>query len=53
VNYYLAGLHSYAKGDPVPVPTWVYYTVAILLVLSVTAYFQYKKFNYEPELEEA
>lgn len=24
VNYYLSGLHSYAAGDPVPVPIWVY-----------------------------
>jgi cytochrome c-type biogenesis protein CcsB len=23
VNYYLSGLHSYAGGDPVPVPGWV------------------------------
>ncbi|WP_171595541.1 cytochrome c biogenesis protein [Marinifilum caeruleilacunae] len=53
VNYYLAGLHSYAKGDPVPIPTWVYYTVAILFALSILAYFNYKKYNYEPETEEA
>lgn len=53
VNYYLAGMHSYAKGDPVPVPTWVYYTVAIILVLSLTAYFNYKKYNTEPEEVEA
>ncbi|MFQ5446414.1 MAG: cytochrome c biogenesis protein CcsA, partial [Saprospiraceae bacterium] len=25
VNYYLSGLHSYAAGDPVPVPPFVYY----------------------------
>lgn len=24
VNYYLSGLHSYAAGDPIPIPTWVY-----------------------------
>ena len=35
VNYYLSGLHSYAKGDPVPVPTWVY--IAIVLVLALIA----------------
>ncbi|WP_456380459.1 cytochrome c biogenesis protein CcsA, partial [Hydrogenimonas sp.] len=23
VNYYLSGMHSYAKGDPVPIPTFV------------------------------
>ncbi|BAX79399.1 cytochrome c biogenesis protein [Labilibaculum antarcticum] len=52
VNYYLAGMHSYAKGDPVPVPTWVYYSVAIVLALSFTAYYNYKKHNPEPEPEE-
>ncbi len=34
VNYYLAGMHSYAKGDPVPIPDFVYYTVVTILVVS-------------------
>ncbi len=34
VNYYLAGMHSYAKGDPVPVPDFVYYTVVTVLVVA-------------------
>lgn len=37
VNFYLAGMHSYATGDPVPIPTWVYVcsgVVACLIVLS-------------------
>jgi cytochrome c-type biogenesis protein CcsB len=37
VNYYLSGLHSYAAGDPVPIPMWVYYGVAGLLVLTILA----------------
>jgi cytochrome c-type biogenesis protein CcsB len=37
VNYYLSGLHSYAAGDPVPIPMWVYYAVAGLFVLTVLA----------------
>jgi len=45
VNYYLAGLHSYAKGDPIPVPNWVYYTVGILILLSVMAYYNYKRYK--------
>ncbi len=53
VNYYLAGMHSYAKGDPVPVPTWVYYSVAILFALSMVAYFNYKKHNANPQEVEA
>nr|NQU91802.1 cytochrome c biogenesis protein CcsA [Bacteroidota bacterium] len=32
VNYYLSGLHSYAGGDPVPIPTFVYYSIAALMV---------------------
>ena len=38
VNYYLSGLHSYAAGDPVPIPSWVYYAIAGLFILSVVAY---------------
>jgi len=37
VNYYLSGLHSYAAGDPIPMPVWVYYGVAGLLVLTLVA----------------
>lgn len=47
VNYYLSGLHSYAKGDPVPVPSWVYWAVAVLLVVSVLAVRQFRKLNLE------
>ncbi len=43
VNYYLSGLHSYAGGDPVPIPTFVYYTIAIVAIISVSAYFNYKR----------
>ncbi len=43
VNYYLSGLHSYAAGDPVPIPPSVYYTALILSILSGTAYYKYKK----------
>ena len=38
VNYYLTGLHSYAGGEPVPVPPFVYISVGLLLVLSFYAY---------------
>lgn len=37
VNYYLSGLHSYAAGDPVPIPMWVYYAVGVLFILSIFA----------------
>ncbi|CAN5387640.1 cytochrome c biogenesis protein CcsA [soil metagenome] len=38
VNYYLSGLHSYAAGDPIPVPAWIYITAAGMLILSLVAY---------------
>jgi cytochrome c-type biogenesis protein CcsB len=38
VNYYLAGMHSYAKGDPVPVPDFVPITYGIVFVIIVLAY---------------
>jgi len=37
VNYYLSGLHSYAQGDSVPVPSFVYYLLAIITIVSVFA----------------
>jgi cytochrome c-type biogenesis protein CcsB len=38
VNYYLSGLHSYAKGDPAPIPQFVYYTIGIIIAIAVAAY---------------
>jgi cytochrome c-type biogenesis protein CcsB len=43
VNYYLTGLHSYAQGDPVPIPDWVYLTISIVLLIAVVSYGKYKK----------
>lgn len=42
VNYYLSGLHSYAAGDPVPIPSQVYYTAITLTVLSIAAFVRYR-----------
>ena len=30
VNYYLSGMHSYAAGDPVPIPNYLYYIIALV-----------------------
>jgi len=38
VNYYLAGLHSYAKGDPVPIPDFVPISYTILFIVIVLAF---------------
>ena len=38
VNYYLAGMHSYAKGDPVPIPDFVPWTYAVIAIVIAMAY---------------
>jgi cytochrome c-type biogenesis protein CcsB len=38
VNYYLAGMHSYAKGDPVPIPDFVPVTYTILAIVIALAF---------------
>jgi len=43
VNYYLSGLHSYAKGDPVPVPGWVYLTISIIFIVALVSYLRYRQ----------
>lgn len=45
VNYYLSGLHSYAAGDPMPIPVFVYYLFALMVFTVIIAKFRYKK-NY-------
>jgi len=44
VNFYLAGLHSYASGDKVITPTFVYYTVAGVIILGIVSYIKHKKY---------
>jgi len=45
VNYYLSGLHSYARGEPAPVPDFVYYTLIVVLFVSVMAFITERKYN--------
>jgi cytochrome c-type biogenesis protein CcsB len=45
VNYYLSGLHSYAGGDSVPVPAFVYITVILLAALSFVASSKYSRYK--------
>jgi cytochrome c-type biogenesis protein CcsB len=51
VNYYLSGMHSYAAGDPVPVPSFVYVTVILLAALSLIAYLKYNSFKGARDME--
>lgn len=45
VNYYLSGLHSYATGDPVPIPKWVYIVVACIILITILAYLKKRKYK--------
>lgn len=38
VNYFLSGLHSYAAGDPMPIPNFVYNTLGVIGIIATTAY---------------
>lgn len=41
VNYYLSGMHSYAKGDPVPIPNWIYWFSGFIVVFTIISYKRY------------
>ncbi len=43
VNFYLSGLHSYAKGDPMPIPSFVYYSIVIVTLVTVLAKWRQKQ----------
>jgi ABC-type transport system involved in cytochrome c biogenesis permease subunit len=43
VNFYLVGLHSYASGDQVITPTFVYYTLIGVIILGGISLYKYKK----------
>lgn len=43
VNYYLSGLHSYATGDPVPIPKFIYVLITVIVLVSIVAYFRNRK----------
>lgn len=43
VNYYLSGLHSYAAGDPIPIPSWVYIGTGLMITLSLWSWLKINK----------
>ena len=43
VNFFLSGLHSYAKGDPMPIPSFVYYSIVIVTLVAVLAKWRQKQ----------
>ena len=42
VNFYLSGLHSYAAGDPMPIPDFIPYSVFIVFITASLAFFKLK-----------
>lgn len=42
VNFYLVGLHSYASGDKVITPDFVYYSLVVIALLGAVSYWKYK-----------
>tara|TARA_B100000989_G_scaffold296741_1_gene280646 strand:- start:986 stop:1882 length:897 start_codon:yes stop_codon:yes gene_type:complete len=44
VNFYLTGLHSYASGDKVITPNFVYYSLLFIFILSAASYGKSKKY---------
>lgn len=45
VNFYLSGMHSYAAGDPVPIPIWVYYAISFFVIFSAVSYWRHREFE--------
>jgi len=43
VNFYLSGLHSYASGEKVITPNFVYYSLIFVTILALISYFANKK----------
>jgi cytochrome c-type biogenesis protein CcsB len=44
VNFYLTGLHSYASGDKIITPNFVYYSLAFIIILSAASCGKSKKY---------
>ena len=45
VNFYLTGMHSYATGDKIITPAFVYYAVGIVLLLGLVSYLRVKNIS--------
>lgn len=38
VNFYLAGMHSYAAGDPLPIPDFVWIGIGVMFAMTFLAF---------------
>ena len=44
VNFYLVGLHSYASGDKIITPDFVYYSILFIIFLGSISFYQNRKY---------
>ncbi|MEE2931386.1 MAG: cytochrome c biogenesis protein CcsA [Bacteroidota bacterium] len=47
VNYYLSGLHSYAAGDPMPIPDFLYYIIGFFIFTIILSSIRFNKLYYK------
>ena len=45
VNFYLSGMHSYASGEKIITPTFVYYAVGVVILLAILSYIRNKRYE--------
>ncbi|MDD2797762.1 MAG: cytochrome c biogenesis protein CcsA [Bacteroidales bacterium] len=45
VNYYLAGMHSYGKGTPPPLPDSLFFVILAVVAILILAFFAEKKYG--------
>jgi cytochrome c-type biogenesis protein CcsB len=53
VNYYLSGMHSYAQGDPPPIPNALYVAIVIIVALVIAAWYSDNKIGVIEDHEDA
>jgi len=53
VNYYLSGMHSYAQGDPPPIPNALYVAIAVIFALIIAAWYSENKIGEITDPEDA
>jgi len=42
VNFYLSGLHSYAQGDPGPIPKTLFVSLLFISIISIVSHIRYQ-----------
>ncbi|MBL7968787.1 MAG: cytochrome c biogenesis protein CcsA [Prolixibacteraceae bacterium] len=53
VNYYLSGMHSYAQGDPPPIPSALYVAIIMIIVVIIVARYREQKYGAISDPEDA